>query len=163
MRYEWFVAKRYLKPEGRVTFIFIIALLSMAGVALGVAALIVVLSVMNGFGTDLRSKILGGVSHIICATYADTSLPDDPNLANVFTQDPNVIAAAPLIDNMGLAQAEDAGEPYPVAVRGIAPAWENAVTDLDSKIIAGNMDRLRRENKSPPKKQGGMIPIIEAE
>ncbi len=163
MRYEWFVAKRYLKPEGRVTFIFIIALLSMAGVALGVAALIVVLSVMNGFGTDLRSKILGGVSHIICATYADTSLPDDPNLSNVFTQDPNVIAAAPLIDNMGLAQAEDAGEPYPVAVRGIAPAWENAVTDLDSKIIAGNMDRLRRENKSPPKEQGGMIPIIQAE
>ncbi len=162
MRYEWFVAKRYLKPEGRVTFIFIIALLSMAGVALGVAALIVVLSVMNGFGTDLRSKILGGVSHVICATYADTSLPDDPTLPAVFTQDPNVMAAAPLIDNMGLAQAEDFGDPYPVAVRGIDPAWENSVTDLDSKLIAGNMDRLRRDRAGPSPEKRSMIPIIQA-
>ena len=80
MQFEWFVAKRYLKPEGRVTFIFIIALLSMAGVALGVASLIVVLSVMNGFATDLRAKIMGGVSHLVYTNYRGDSLPDSPGL-----------------------------------------------------------------------------------
>lgn len=163
MRYEWFIAKRYLKPEGRVTFIFIIALLSMVGVALGVAALIVVLSVMNGFATDLRVKILGGVSHLVYSAYAGSSLPDSPDLPSLFLKDTNVEAAAPLIDNFGLAQVEKNVDKrsYAVAVRGIDPAYENLVTDLGSKIIAGSTDRLLRR-KPPLEDNAGYIPIIEA-
>ena len=162
MRYEWFVAKRYLKPEGRVTFIFILALLSMAGVALGVAALIVVLSVMNGFATDLRSKILGGVSHLVYSAYEGSSMADSPDVPALFTRNPNVVAAAPLIDNIGLAQrGGDGNQFYYVAVRGIDPAYESAVTDLGSKIIAGSTDRLLRKSPSP-KSDTEYIPIIEA-
>ncbi|HQP98071.1 MAG TPA: ABC transporter permease [bacterium] len=160
MRFEWFIAKRYLKPEGRVTFIFIIAMLSMAGVALGVASLIVVLSVMNGFGKDLREKILSGRSNLVY-TANQGSLPDSPHLPKVFSEDPNVVAAAPLIESFALAQVGEQASYGGALVRGIDPTYESSVSDLDRKVIAGSLDRLRRVHSSPDSATE-MIPIIEA-
>ena len=65
MRYEWFIGLRYLKAKRKQTFISIITVISIAGVTLGVMALIVVLAVMNGFEKNLKEKILGTYAHII--------------------------------------------------------------------------------------------------
>ena len=65
MRYEWFIGLRYLKAKRKQTFISIITVISIAGVMLGVMALIVVLSVMNGFQQTLKEKILGTQAHIV--------------------------------------------------------------------------------------------------
>jgi lipoprotein-releasing system permease protein len=95
--YELAVGLRYTrarKGSGRNTFISFISLMSMAGIALGVAALIVVLSVMNGFSRKLRNRILAVASHIeACAPQLD----DWPKIAAIAKQDRRVIGAAPYV------------------------------------------------------------------
>ena len=82
MRYEYFIGLRYTRAKRRNHFISFISLISMAGIALGVAALIVVLSVMNGFQKELRARILGVASHVQI-TGPDNSLPDWERVARI--------------------------------------------------------------------------------
>ena len=97
MQYEYFIGLRYTRAKRRNHFISFISLISIAGIALGVAALIVVLSVMNGFQRELRERILGVASHVQI-TGPDNLLADWERVAAVASRDPRVVGAAPYVN-----------------------------------------------------------------
>ena len=111
----------------RNRFISFISSVSMLGIALGVAALIIVLSVMNGFQKEVRDRMLGVLSHVEVLAYSSASLQDPPALQQKLAQHTQVIASAPFVLSQGLlAQGEDMRG---AVVRGIDPAQEVLVTD----------------------------------
>ena len=129
--YELALGWRYTRA-GRATrrngFISFISGVSMLGIALGVAALIIVLSVMNGFQKEVRDRMLSVVSHIEIFSPQSTALPDVARTLAEARQNPNVIGAAPFVGAQALlARGEDMKG---TLVRGIDPALEGAVTDL---------------------------------
>ena len=129
--YELLVGWRYTRA-GRSTrrngFISFISGVSMLGIALGVAALIIVLSVMNGFQKEVRDRMLGVVSHIEVYAASGQALPDVNLTLTQARANPQVIGAAPFIAAQALlARGEDMKG---VMVRGIDPAQEHEVTDL---------------------------------
>ena len=139
--YELAVGLRYTRARrgaGRNTFISFIALTSMAGIALGVAALIVVLSVMNGFQEELRNRILSVASHI--EVRGMPSLTDDAAVARAALLDPHVKAAAPYV--LGQAMLSAGGANRGVLVRGIDPARESTVADIGRHMRVGTLEAL---------------------
>ncbi len=139
--YELAVGLRYTRARrgsGRNTFISFIALTSMAGIALGVAALIVVLSVMNGFQEELRNRILAVASHI--EVRGIPVLTDDAAVAKVALANPHVKAAAPYV--LGQAMLSAGGTNRGALIRGIDPAREAAVADIGSHMRAGSLGAL---------------------
>lgn len=159
MRYEWFVAKRYLRPRGGVTFIFHLTLFSIAGVALGVASLVTVLSVMNGFGNDIRGKIMRGRSHLVL-NYPD-GLSDYRQYLPEFSRLGNVEACAPAIIDGGMLYPADFENPpsVQVLITGVDPQYEPGVTGLDEKLIVGSMDGLG--DGPAPAESGGRVRITD--
>ncbi|HEV8500394.1 MAG TPA: lipoprotein-releasing ABC transporter permease subunit [Casimicrobiaceae bacterium] len=140
--YELAVGLRYTrtrKGASRNTFISFIALTSMAGIALGVAALIVVLSVMNGFQDELRNRILSVASHVEIRGMPD--LPDWPEVARVAKRDPRVIAAAPYVAGQAMLTAADVNRG--VLLRGVDPALEEGVAEIGAHMKAGRLDDLK--------------------
>ena len=140
--YELAVGLRYTRARrgtGRNSFISFIALTSMAGIALGVAALIVVLSVMNGFQEELRNRILAVASHI--EVRGMPTLADDAAVARAALAAPHVKAAAPYV--LGQAMLSAGGANRGVLVRGIDPARENTVADIGQHMRAGSLDALQ--------------------
>ncbi|OGI42006.1 MAG: cell division protein FtsX, partial [Candidatus Muproteobacteria bacterium RBG_16_64_11] len=121
-------------------FISFISLVSMLGIALGVAALIVVLSVMNGFGNELRDRILGVVSHVT-VTGERGALDDWSGLAGRIGGEALVMASAPYVQGQGMLSHAKATSG--VLVRGIDPAREPGVSDVGRKLTAGSLDDLR--------------------
>ncbi|MEP7063466.1 MAG: lipoprotein-releasing ABC transporter permease subunit [Betaproteobacteria bacterium] len=140
--YELTTGLRYTrtrKGASRNTFISFIALTSMAGIALGVAALIVVLSVMNGFQDELRNRILSVASHIEIQGIPD--LRNWPAVAKVARDDKRVIAAAPYIAGQAMLTAGDVNRG--VLIRGIDPALEDGVADIGAHMKRGRLADLR--------------------
>ena len=140
--YELAVGLRYTRARrgaGRNSFISFIALTSMAGIALGVAALIVVLSVMNGFQEELRNRILSVASHI--EVRGLPTLADDEAVARTALENPRVKAAAPYV--LGQAMLSAAGANRGVLVRGIDPAKESTVADIGAHMRAGSLEALQ--------------------
>ncbi len=138
--FELFVGLRYTRAKRRNHFISFISLTSMLGIALGVAALIVVLSVMNGFGNELRDRILGVVSHVT-VTGEHGTLDDWSGLAGRIGGGPLVTASAPYVQGQGLLSHGKLTSG--VLVRGIDPAREPGVSDVGSKLTAGVLADLR--------------------
>jgi lipoprotein-releasing system permease protein len=139
--YELAVGLRYTrarKGSGRNTFISFISLMSMAGIALGVAALIVVLSVMNGFQQELRNRILSVASHI--EVQGMPQLDDWPRVAAIARQNPRVIGAAPYVLGQAMLVAGDANRG--ALVRGIEPKLEDSVADIGSHMRRGALADL---------------------
>jgi lipoprotein-releasing system permease protein len=138
--YELFVGLRYTRAKRRNHFISFISLISMLGIALGVAALIVVLSVMNGFQKELRGRILGVVSHVQI-TGADNVLRDWEKVVQQATQHPDVVAGAPFIAAQGLLSFSDTVRG--TAVRGILPDREEQVANIGQHMKAGALSDLK--------------------
>jgi lipoprotein-releasing system permease protein len=139
--YELAVGLRYTrarKGSGRNGFISFISLTSMAGIALGVAALIVVLSVMNGFQHELRTRILAVASHI--EVRGLPQLVDWRGVADAARAHPRVVAAAPYVLGQAMLSAGDVNRG--VLVRGIDPALEPTVADLGKSMRQGSLDDL---------------------
>jgi lipoprotein-releasing system permease protein len=139
--YELAVGLRYTrarKGSGRNTFISFISLISMAGIALGVAALIVVLSVMNGFQEELRNRILAVASHI--EIRGVPQLMDWQAVAAMASKEPRVIAAAPYVLGQAMLAASDANRG--VLIRGIDPSREDAVADIGKHMRVGSLASL---------------------
>ncbi|HNY63803.1 MAG TPA: lipoprotein-releasing ABC transporter permease subunit [Deltaproteobacteria bacterium] len=113
--------------------------LSVFGIAIGVMALIVVLSVMNGFEEDIKTKILGTQSHIVISTYQG-GIPDPGRLEKKVTDDPDVLGAAPFILSEGLLSAS--GGISGVVIRGIDPASASKVIRLKEIMIQGSFKDL---------------------
>ena len=140
MRYELLVGLRYTRAKRRNHFISFISLISMAGIALGVAALIVVLSVMNGFQKELRTRILGVASHVqISGT--DNKLADWPAVAKTASEHPRVIGAAPFVNAQGLLSFGQSVRGS--IVRGVIPELEEKVADFGAHMRAGKLEALR--------------------
>jgi len=138
--FELFVGLRYTRAKRRNHFISFISLISMLGIALGVAALIVVLSVMNGFGNELRDRILGVVSHVT-VTGERGALDDWSGLAGSIGGGSLVTASAPYVQGQGMLSHGKATSG--VLVRGIDPAREPGVSDVGRKLTAGSLEDLR--------------------
>ena len=141
--YELILGWRYTRA-GRATrrngFISFISGVSMLGIALGVAALIIVLSVMNGFQKEVRDRMLGVVSHIEIYAPSGAALPDLARTLREVRAHPQVLAAAPFIATQALlARGEDMKG---TIVRGIDPALEPAVTDLAVGLQNSALKRL---------------------
>jgi lipoprotein-releasing system permease protein len=139
--YELAVGLRYTrarKGSGRNAFISFIALVSMAGIALGVAALIVVLSVMNGFQQELRNRILAVASHIEVRGFPE--LKDPAAVAEAARRNPRVVATAPYVFGQAMLSVGDANRG--VALRGIDPAREDQVADIGKHMRRGSLASL---------------------
>ncbi|MFO7764679.1 MAG: lipoprotein-releasing ABC transporter permease subunit [Wenzhouxiangellaceae bacterium] len=132
------IGLRYLRAKRRNHFISFISLISMAGIAVGVAILITVISVMNGFEKELRERILGMVSHATVSTW-DRPFEDWPDLVDSARRHPEVIGAAPFVEQQTLLKGRDVSG---ALVRGIDPALEPSVSDLDQQMISGSLDAL---------------------
>ena len=142
--YELRLGWRYTRA-GRASrrngFISFISGVSMLGIALGVAALIIVLSVMNGFQKEVRDRMLGVVSHIEIHAADGGAVPDWQALLSQVQRHPGVVGAAPFISAQALlARGEDVKG---VLVRGIDPALEPLVSDLRSEARAEGLARLQ--------------------
>jgi len=135
------IGLRYLRAKRRNHFISFISLISMAGIAVGVAILITVISVMNGFEKELRERILGMVSHATVSTW-DRPFEDWPELIENARRNPEVIGAAPFVEQQTLLNGRDVAGGL---VRGIDPALEPSVSDLDQQMISGSLDALGEE------------------
>ena len=142
--YELLIGLRYTRAQPREgagnRFISFIALISMLGLALGVAALIVVLSVMNGFQKELRERILGVVSHIQVSG-GSGELEDWGKTLQGVARHPRVRAAAPYVQAQGMLSFD--GQVRGMMVRGILPEAEDKVADFARYMKAGKLDALR--------------------
>lgn len=143
MFYEIFIGLRYTRAQPREgggnQFISFIALISMLGLALGVAALIIVLSVMNGFQQELRERILGVVSHIQVSN-ASGELADWSRVVQNVARHPRVKAAAPFVQQQGMLSFD--GQVRGVMVRGIVPQAEDTVAQFSQHMSAGKLAQL---------------------
>ncbi|HZV55798.1 MAG TPA: lipoprotein-releasing ABC transporter permease subunit [Rhodocyclaceae bacterium] len=139
MRYELWVGLRYTRAKRRNHFISFISLISMLGIGLGVAALIVVLSVMNGFQKELRTRILGVASHIQVSGVGG-ELTDWPKTLQAVAQHPHVQAAAPYVQAQGMLALDQ--QVRGTVVRGIDPIAEEKVADLARHMKIGRLDDL---------------------
>jgi len=141
--YEWQVGLRYTragKRSGRSSFISFISLISVAGIALGVAALIIVLSVMNGFQKQVTDRMLSVLAHIEVFD-ASGSLPNWRASAREALRNPNVLGAAPFVETQGLLVRD--GVMRPSIVRGVLPGEEDQVSTVAQQVRAGSFDALK--------------------
>ncbi|KPK09972.1 MAG: cell division protein FtsX [Acidithiobacillales bacterium SG8_45] len=141
---ELYVGLRYLRAKRSNHFISFISVMATLGIVLGVAALIIVLSVMNGFGTELRGRILDVVSHVTIAE-GWSGLRDWEEADRQINTQPHVKATAPYIEGQGmLLRGRSASG---VAVRGVLPEREQAVSEIAGKIQAGQLSALTADGK----------------
>ena len=138
--YELFIGLRYTRAKRRNHFISFISTTSMIGIALGVAALIVVLSVMNGFQQELRTRILGVASHIQI-TSNNGALSDWPSVVKFAQGSKQVQAAAPYIMAQGMLSFDQAVQGS--VVRGVLPEQEDRVADIGTKMKVGKLSNLK--------------------
>ncbi|MCK5922913.1 MAG: ABC transporter permease, partial [Methylococcales bacterium] len=142
---ELFIGLRYTRAKRRDHFISFISLISMLGIALGVWALITVLSVMNGFHNDLRDRILSVAAHATVSGY--TGWLEDWDIADAEVRShPNVLATAPYI--LGQGMATKGGGVSGAIIRGIDPEREKDVSQILDKIVSGNTGALQAGNFS---------------
>lgn len=138
MPYELFIALRHLKAKRRNGFISVVSFISLAGITVGVGALVIVLSVMNGFQTDLRNRILGTNAHLIILKYHNQPVTEYRQILPVIDSLPGVLASAPFIYTKTMVAV--GGRVDGVVLRGVDPARESGVTDISRNIIAGDYD-----------------------
>ena len=139
--FELFLALRYLRPKR--TFVSVITLISIVGVALGVAVLIIVISVMSGFDHDLRDKILGFNAHLTVTKSGET-MKDYAVVAKIVAQNKNVRGVSPFV--FGPVLVETAGDTNHPSLqdapmlRGSDPATEGSVSKLPEQMVEGKFD-----------------------
>jgi lipoprotein-releasing system permease protein len=137
--YELFIGLRYTRAKRRNHFISFISLISLMGITLGMTALITVMSVMNGFQKEVRTRILGVASHIQVSGINGT-LTDWRKVADEALKHPEVEAAAPYVSAQGMVSFDQIVSG--VVVRGILPDMEDHVADLGRMMIDGKLEDL---------------------
>ncbi|MEH6628574.1 MAG: lipoprotein-releasing ABC transporter permease subunit [Motiliproteus sp.] len=135
-----FVGLRYTGAKRSNHFISFISLVSMIGLTLGVAVLILVLSVMNGFDRELRQRILGMVPHATISQYRG-QVEDWPALIQQLNQDPMIEGSAPYIEAQGMLTSH--GRVHGVLVNGIEPEYEGTVSIINDHMVQGQLDQLK--------------------
>jgi lipoprotein-releasing system permease protein len=146
MRFELFIASRYLRAKRRQAFIGVITGISVLGVAAGVASLIIALAINNGFRQDLQDSLLRSTSHINLMRVQDDGIKDWRPLMERLSRQPHVLAAAPdIYEQVLIARGPRARG---AVLKGVIPAYERRVSDLLNSVKSGSADALE-ENRTP--------------
>ena len=145
MRFELFIARRYLRAKRRQAFIGIITGISVVGVAAGVASLVVALAINNGFRQDLQQRLLGSTSHITLQRIADDGIKDWPTLMDRLAKQPHVVAAAPAIFEQVLISRGPRARG--AVLKGMIPQYERKVGDLLNSVTEGSAAPLEEKNQ----------------
>jgi lipoprotein-releasing system permease protein len=149
MRYEWFIGLRYLKAKRKQTFISIITVISIAGVMVGVMALIVVLAVMSGFEKTLKERILGTQAHLHLLKATQEGLDQYQEITKRVEETKGVASAAPFIISQVMLSSES--NVFGVVLKGIDPDRVGRVTELANNLKSGRLEDLKggKEGDSP--------------
>ena len=140
---ELFIGTRYIRAKRRNHFISFISVVSMLGLVIGITALITVISVMNGFDGELRSRILGMVSQATITGVTD-SMPNWQRALAIAERNPHVEGAAPYVEREAFLRGNAASQG--AIIRGILPDQESKVADIASKMIAGDLSALKPDS-----------------
>ena len=146
MNFELFVSLRYLLARRKQAFISVISLISVLGVAIGVASLIVVLGVMNGFSENLRDKILGINSHLILGSVKQT-IGNYDQLVQKSLQVDGVVAATPFIYYEVMLSTPSGVKG--VVLRGVSPQSAGTVLSVEKDLISGSLADLADNGDTP--------------
>jgi lipoprotein-releasing system permease protein len=153
MRFELFIASRYLRAKRRQAVIGVITAISIIGVAAGVASLIVALSINNGFRQDLQDRLLGSTSHVNLLRAESDGIKDWRPLMEKLSKHPHVVATAPAIyDQVLISRGPRARG---AVLKGMIPAYERKVSDLLNSVKVGSVDAL---NPTPDHVETGLAP-----
>jgi lipoprotein-releasing system permease protein len=145
--FEFFVARRYLFSHRKQAFIYVISLMSIIGVALGVAALVVVLGVYNGLTTDMRDKILGANAHGIVLSYIPDAFGKNPGLRDEILRTPGVTGATPFIYTEVMLSSGDGVKG--LMLRGVDPRTAPGVLSMLKAIKKGSINGLETGDGTP--------------
>ena len=164
MKFELFVASRYLRAKRRQAVIGVITAISVAGVAAGVASLIIALAITNGFRQDLQDRLLGATAHVQLMRTANDGISEWRQLVPRLEQQPHVVAASPAIYDPVMVSrgARAAG----AMLKGVVPQYERKVSELLGFVKFGSADALKEgpESSTTPAPAGGapaaMPPIV---
>ena len=148
MRYEWFIGLRYLKAKRKQTFISIITVISVAGVMVGVMALIVVLAVMSGFEKTLKEKILGTQAHLHLLKATQEGLDQYQEVTKRVEETKGVASAAPFIISQVMLSSES--NVFGVVLKGIDPDRVGRVTELADNLRSGRLEDLKGGKEGDP-------------
>jgi lipoprotein-releasing system permease protein len=140
MRFELFVAARYLRAKRREAFIGVITAISVAGVAAGVASLIVALAINNGFRQDLQNRLLGSTAHISLLRIQSDGIKDWRPLLDRLAKEPHVVADAPAMYEQVLISRGPRAKG--AVLKGIVPQYERKVSEMLSSVKAGSAESL---------------------
>lgn len=140
MKTELFISWRYLATKRKEKFISLISVISILGVAIGVAALIVVIAVMAGFDQDLRDKIVGNYSHITITGYKGIDNSEYENIIKKLGLNPHIKGISPYVQGQVLIKEQDRF--LAVTLKGIDPGTEVGVTKINKYLIQGNINGL---------------------
>ena len=143
--FELYVAARYLFARRRQAFISLISLVSTAGVAVGVMALVIALALMTGMQQELRDKIIGAAAHVYVWKILGGGFDDYREEVDRLTQVPGVIGAAPAV--LGRAVATAGGGEAFISIKGIDPALEVGVTEIAQSVRHGSLEALDAEHE----------------
>jgi len=146
MKFELFIASRYLRAKRRQAVIGVITGISIAGVAAGVASLIVALAINNGFRQDLQDRLLGSTSHINLLRIQSDGIKDWHPLMDRLTKEPHVVATAPAIYEQVLISRGPRARG--AVLKGMLPAYENKVSDLLKTVTSGSADALKENSQA---------------
>lgn len=144
--YQIFIALRYLKSKKKHKSVSVNTAISIGGVAVGVMALLVVLSVMSGFHQDLQKKILGANAHIIIRDFRG-SMPGYEEVAEKLKNEQNIVSSAPFV--LGQVMVSFGNKAHGVYLRGIEPEIESKTTEILSHIKDGSFIKLSDDKEIP--------------
>ncbi|MFH1825600.1 MAG: lipoprotein-releasing ABC transporter permease subunit [Candidatus Firestonebacteria bacterium] len=139
--YEFFISLRYLRSKRKQPFISIITLISLGGITLGVASLIIVLSVMNGFQKDLKEKILGIKSHVVIYERAGTSMENYDKEIESIKDIKGIISSTPFILNQAMIKVRNNTEG--AVIWGIDPIKQNQISGVSTEVL------INKEGEKP--------------
>ncbi len=147
-RYELMLAVRYLSTRRKQTFITIITTISVVGVAVGVAALIIGLSLATGIHQDIRERILGANAHItVFGPPGEDGMPDYAQVEERIRGVDGVLATAPVVFEKGLIVSEANPSGTAVFLKGVDPELESRVTEVGSRFTSGSLKALSARGK----------------
>jgi lipoprotein-releasing system permease protein len=144
MKFELFIATRYLRAKRRQAFIGVITGISIAGVAAGVASLLIALAINNGFRQDLQDRLIGSTSHVDLLRVQDDGIKNWRPLMERLAKQPHVVATAPAVYEQLLISSGPRARG--AVLKGIVPADERRVSDLLGTVKIGSADALEEED-----------------
>jgi lipoprotein-releasing system permease protein len=143
MRTELFISLRYLLTRRKEKFISLISVISVLGVAIGVAALIIVIGVMAGFDQDLRDKIVGNYAHITVSSYKGLTNSEYADIAAKLKKEPHVRSFSPYVQ--GQVLLKEGRRLFAVGLKGIVPQKEAGVTRVKEYLVKGSLNNLGQD------------------